>query len=131
MADKNLFNQASTQVNLLIGSQRNMILVTGFSLTISNFVKKFNYPFIDYIVVLLLCFSIAIGFKSINDFNAYLNDVREEDLDISERNLIDRWSEWVYFSYVLVSLIIIFLIIHLNMEFFKIGINKDEEIKEM
>jgi hypothetical protein len=119
MSDKNLFEQASTQLNLLISAQRNMLLVTAFSLTLATFVKNFNYPFIREIIVVLFAYSIAVGIKSILDFNAYIADVRREDLDIDENKLIDRWAQWAPFSYVLLSVIFAFLLIYLNMEFFK------------
>lgn len=122
MSDKNLFEQASTQLNLLIAAQRNMLLVAAFGLTLATFVKNFNYPFIREIIVVLFGYSIAVGIKSILDFNAYIEDVKAEDLGPDEKTLIDRWAGWVAFSYVLLIIIFFFLLIYLNMEFFKLYI---------
>lgn len=130
MSTNNLFSQASTQVNFLLLAQRNMILVTAFALTLATFIKNFNYPFVSEIIVILFSYSIAVGIKSALDFNAYIDDVFKENqgtgnngiLDDSDKNLLNRWYEWVYFTYTLISIISIFLLIYLNMEYLKIYI---------
>ena len=119
MADKNLFEQATTQVSFLLLAQRNMILIAAFSLTLATFRKSFNYPFISEIIVVLFAYAVGVGVKSIDDFNAFISDVKQEDLDNTEKDLLERWRQWVYFSYVLLSVIVIFLLIYLNMEYVK------------
>lgn len=122
-----LFDQATAQVNFLLVAQRNMILVTAFALTLATFVKNFNYPFISQIIIILFLYSIAVGIKSATDFDTYVKDVITESdvgepLDSYERKLLNRWYEWIYFTYTLIILISGLLLIYLNMEFFKIYI---------
>ena len=80
-----------------------MVLVTAFAITVTTFAKNFKYNFIKYLSSMLFIFALGSGAKSVCDFNAYLEDVREarDDLDLtdSDLELLKRWETWSYFSY--------------------------------
>ena len=115
-----LFEQASGQLNFLLLAQRNMILISAFSLALATFKTEFNYPLMKYFVVILFSYAIAVGAKSIIDFNAYIKDARvdEPTLDDNEINLLNRYEEWVYFTYALIAIIVIILLTFTQVEFF-------------
>ena len=108
-----LYGQASSQLNFLLLSHRNMVLISVFAITITTFAKQFKYNYIKYLAILLFIFALASGAKSAADFNAYMQDVREANtdatnplnLDDNDLALLDRWSTWVYFSYFLLAII--------------------------
>ena len=108
-----LYGQASSQVNMLLLSQRNMVLVSVFAITITTFAKQFKYNYIKYLSILLFIFAIASGAKSADDFNAYIEDVKADNIDpvnplnLDDRDLdlIERWRKWVYYSYFLLAII--------------------------
>lgn len=117
----NLFEQASSQLNFLLLSQRNMLLVSAFSLALATFKTSFDYPLMKFLVVILFAYAIAIGAKSIEDFNAYIKDTRNEtspSLDDKEKGLLDRYEQWVYFTYTLLGIIIFILFTFVKIEFF-------------
>jgi hypothetical protein len=117
MATPGLFDQALTQVNLLLDAQRNIILISAFGLTLATFRKNFKYPLIKEMVGVLFAYAIAVGIKSILDFNAFIIKVKHEELNEDERDLIKRWGDWVIFSYILSGIIITFFCLYLYMEF--------------
>lgn len=106
-----LFSQASTQVNMLLLSQRNMVLVTAFAITLQTFSKNFKYIYIRYLSFLLFIFAIASGSKSVQDFNAYVEDVLEDsNTQGAERDLIKRWSKWADYSYFMLAIVAFILV---------------------
>lgn len=115
-----LFEQASCQVNFLLLAQRNMILISAFSLSFAAFKNNFNYPLVRYFVVILFSYAIAVGVKSALDFKAYIKDAREDEptLAANEMDLLNRYEEWVYFTYTLLVIIIIILLTFIYVEFF-------------
>jgi len=101
-----LFSQASTQVNLLLLSQRNMVLVSAFAITLVSFAPNFKYNYVKYLAILLFIFGIASGSKSVQDFNAYIKDTLENDSgDPAEKELLDRWAKWADYSYFMLAII--------------------------
>ena len=74
--NQELFSQASTQVNMLLLSQRNMVLVSAFAITLQTFSSNFKYNYIKYLAILLFIFAISSGSKAVVDFNKYIDDVR-------------------------------------------------------
>lgn len=104
--DQELFSQSSTQVNMLLLSQRNMVLVSAFAITIQTFSANFKYIYIKYLAFLLFIFAIASGSKSVEDFNNYIEDTKNSgQLDDKERSLIDRWSNWSDYSYFMIAIV--------------------------
>ena len=115
----NLFDQLTNQVNFLLLSQRNMILVSAFSLALASFKSTFNHPLMKYFVVILFVYALAVGAKSIEDFNAYIKDTRDEgSLDSRDLNVLNRYETWVYFSYTLLGIIVLILLTFTQIEFF-------------
>jgi len=130
-----LFEQASGQLNFLLLAQRNMILISAFSLALATFKTDFNYPLMKYFVVILFAYAIAVGAKSIVDFNAYIKDAREDEPALAENeiNLLNRYEEWVYFTYALLVIIVIILLTFAQVEFFNnfhyfFGIKKNKKL---
>ena len=115
-----LFDQASGQLNFLLLAQRNMLLISAFSLALATFKTNFNYPLMKYFVIVLFAYAIAVGVKSIDDFNAYIKDAKIDDpaLAPNEINLLNRYEDWVYFSYTLIAIIVIILLTFVQVEFF-------------
>ena len=115
-----LFEQASGQLNFLLLAQRNMILISAFSLALATFKGNFNYPLMRYFVIVLFAYAIAVGVKSIDDFNAYIKDTRNDTpaLDDNEKNLLNRYEDWVIFSYILIGIIVIIMLTFTQVEFF-------------
>jgi len=104
--NQELFSQASTQVNLLLLSQRNMVLVSAFAITIQTFSTNFKYNYIKYLAILLFIFAIASGSKAVDDFNAYIDDTNKSgQLDDNERSLIVRWNKWSDYSYYMLAIV--------------------------
>lgn len=115
-----LFEQSSGQLNFLLLCQRNMILISAFSLALATFKTDYRYPYAKYLVVVLFSYAIAVGVKSSLDYNVYINDAKNDSPALSEDelNLLDRYEEWVYFTYVLIAIIAIILLTYTVMEFF-------------
>lgn len=119
-----MFNQGSTQVNFLLLSQRNMILIFAFALTFMVFSNDLKHRYmVRFIMVCLLVYSVALGIVSIINYNNYiaktrreLNDEKaEEELIDDELQILNDWGRWIYFSYALLginALIIIFYVVH-------------------
>ena len=105
--NQELFSQASTQVNMLLLSQRNMVLVTAFAITLQTFSVNFKYNYIKYLAILLFIFAIASGSKAVQDFNKYIKDTKEgsDTPDASESALLDSWSEWANYSYFMLAIV--------------------------
>jgi hypothetical protein len=129
-----LFDQATAQLNFLLLSQRNMILVSAFGLALAQFKKKLEYPFLKYLVISLFIYAIAVGSKSIQDFNYYIKDTRDTgSLHDKEVGLLNRYETWVYFSYTLIGIIIFILLTFTQIEFFNkfhniIGLHNKKKI---
>ena len=113
-----LFEQLSTQLNFLLLSQRQMILIGAFSMAIATFttnVKSKNSKriYLMYLVLFLLIYGIAMGLKAALDFNDYIEDVKKDSpLDEDEKKMVKRSKTWVYYSYLLIAVItsLIFII---------------------
>ena len=112
---QDLFQQASTQLNFLLLSQRNMILVLAFALAFLGFSHTFkNRVLIRLLVFTLMIYSLAVGVVSSID---YLDYIKKTEDELEERDfddgieLLENWKNWVNFTYALLgvnSLIIIF-----------------------
>lgn len=104
--NQELFSQSSIQVNMLLLSQRNMVLVSAFAITLQTFSNNFKYNYIKYLAVLLFIFAIASGSKAVADFNKYINDVRRSgQTDPFEIDLINRWAAWADYSYFMLAIV--------------------------
>lgn len=116
---QDLFNQASTQLNFLLLSQRNMILVMAFALAFLGFATNFKHRIIIRVLIFsLLVYSFLLGLFSTIDYKDYIGKTREElerqNFDDGE-DLLDTWSNWVNFTYALLALnglLIIFWILY-------------------
>ena len=111
-----LFEQLSTQQNFLLLSQRQMILVSAFGvalLTYRNNLPSKKYPrnvLFGYISFVLFVYAIAIGVKAAVDFYRYAEDTKNELVGKEdELHLLKRAEEWIYFSYILILLIIVLM----------------------
>ena len=115
-----LIDQATNQLNFLLLSQRNMILVSAFALTLATFKNNVGQKYIEYLVIILFSYAIAVGSKSIEDFNAYIKDAKQDNsAEPKDLDLLDRWEKWVYFSYTLLGIIILILIFYADIAIFK------------
>ena len=104
--NQELFAQASSQVNMLLLSQRNIVLVSAFAITLQTFSANFKYHYIKYLAFLLFIFAIASGTKSVMDFNKYIEDVRNSgQTDNNELELINRWAIWSDYSYFMLAIV--------------------------
>lgn len=116
---QDLFSQASTQLNFLLLTQRNMILVMAFSLTFLGFSTTFRSRImIRLIIFSFLIYSLLLGIISTIDYREYMEKTRDE---ITRQNfddgldLLDNWANWVNFTYALLALnclIILFYIFY-------------------
>jgi len=104
-----LFEQLSTQLNFLLLSQRQMILVAAFSVAIATFATNIKKMYVSYLSLLLLMYSLAVGITAAVDFNNYVNDVKNDTpkLEDDELRMLNRSKKWVYFSYIQVAIIVI------------------------
>jgi len=100
-----LFEQLSTQLNFLLLSQRQMILIAAFSVAIETFATNIKKSQITFISITLLVYSLAVGITAAVDFNKYIEDVKIDttggQIEQDEINL------WVYFTYTQVVIITI------------------------
>ena len=113
-----LFEQLSTQQNFLLLSQRQMILVSAFSvalLTYKNNLSVKKYPkqiLFVYISFVLFVYAIATGIKASIDFKTYADDARKEVAGKKdETDLLDRAEQWMYYSYLLILLVVVLMVI--------------------
>ena len=131
--NQELFSQASTQVNMLLLSQRNMVLVSAFAITLVSFAPNFKYNYIKYLAILLFIFAIASGSKSVQDFNVYIKDTRDSpNTQGAERELLDRWADWADYSYfmlAIVSFIFLNVLIIEYIEFKDYGLSWEKQKK--
>tara|TARA_Y100000310_G_C20424681_1_gene688450 strand:+ start:300 stop:668 length:369 start_codon:yes stop_codon:yes gene_type:complete len=104
-----LFEQLSTQLNFLLLSQRQMILIAAFSIAIAAFATNIKKLHIAFISITLLVYSLAVGITAAVDFNNYIEDVKNDTtptpLEPDELRLINRSKKWVYFTYAQVVII--------------------------
>ena len=115
-----LFEQLSTQQNFLLLSQRQIILVSAFGvalLTYKNNLSSKKYPnqvLFSYIAFVLFTYAIALGIKAAVDFKTYADDAKKELVGKKdELEFLKRAEEWMYFSYVLIVMVIVLMIIFL------------------
>ena len=117
-----LFDQLSTQLNFLLLSQRQMILTSAFGvalLTFANNIRKsfgFKKIYITYLSLLLFFYAIMVGFKAVFDFEDYIGEVKEEkNISNNELSMIKRSNSWRYYSYTLIAIILLVLIMIIRM----------------
>ena len=111
-----LFEQLSTQLNFLLLSQRQMILVAAFAVAISTYAKNIKKYYISYVSLMLLVYSLAVGITAAVDFNEYINDIKEDSppLEADELRMVNRSKKWIYFSYVQIFIIIILVLVFIK-----------------
>ena len=106
-----LFEQLSTQLNFLLLSQRQMILVAAFSVAIATFATNIKKLDVAFISIMLLIYSLAVGITAAVDFNNYIEDVKNDTtngpLEEDELRLVNRSKKWVYFTYAQIAIITI------------------------
>ena len=113
-----LFDQLSTQQNFLLLAQRQMILVSAFSVALLTYKSNLptqKYPrhaLFGYISFVLFAYAIATGVKSAIDFQKFADDTRKEiSGKQDELELLQRAEDWMYFSYLLIFLVVALMII--------------------
>ena len=108
-----LFEQLSTQLNFLLLSQRQMILIAAFSVAIATFATNIKKLDVAFISIMLLVYSLAVGITAVVDFNNYIEDVKNDTtngtngLEPDELRLVNRSKKWVYFTYAQIVIITI------------------------
>lgn len=106
-----LFEQLSTQLNFLLLSQRQMILIAAFSVAIATFATNIKKLDVAFISIMLLVYSLAVGITAVVDFNDYIEDVKNDTtngtLEEDELRLVNRSKKWVYFTYAQIVIITI------------------------
>ena len=117
-----LFDQLSTQLNFLLLSQRQMILTSAFAvaiLTFSNNIRKsFNFKkiYLTYLSLSLFVYGIASGLKAVLDFEDYIGEVKEEsNITKNELSMIKRGNSWRYFSYTLIAILLLVVVMIIKM----------------
>jgi hypothetical protein len=119
MSGFTIIDQATQQLNFLLMAQRNIVLISAFAITLATFKKNFDYPFMDFLVLVLLIYSIGVGVKSALDFDAYVKDAKEDTgATDNELDLLARYEEWVYFTYILIGIVIFIILTFAKIEFF-------------
>jgi len=115
-----LFEQLSTQLNFLLLSQRQMILVAAFSVAIATFATNIKKLYVSYLSLMLLAYSLAVGITAAVDFNNYITDVKNDTpkLDDDELRLVNRSKKWVYFTYIQVAIIVILMSVFIRIRNF-------------
>ena len=64
-----LFEQLSTQLNFLLLSQRNMIIVSAFSVALATFSHNTRNANFKWLSLMLFVYSVAVGITAAVDFN--------------------------------------------------------------
>ena len=114
-----LFEQLSTQLNFLLLSQRQMILIAAFSVAIATFASNIKKLDVAFISIMLLVYSLAVGITAAVDFNDYIEDVKNDTtngpngLEPDELRLLNRSKKWIYFTYaqiVIISILAFFFV---------------------
>lgn len=107
-----LFEQLSTQLNFLLLSQRNMIIVSAFSVALATFAHNTKNANFKWLSLMLFVYSLAVGITAAVDFNNYITDTKNDNvvLEDDEMRMINRSQKWIYFTYAQVA-IISFLIV--------------------
>ena len=114
-----LFEQLSTQLNFLLLSQRQMILIAAFSVAIATFSSNIKKLDVAFTSIMLLVYSFAVGITAAVDFNDYIEDVKNDTtngpngLEPDELRLVNRSKKWVYFTYaqiVIITILVYFFI---------------------
>ena len=114
-----LFEQLSTQLNFLLLSQRQMILIAAFSVAIATFASNIKKLDVAFISIMLLVYSLAVGITAAVDFNDYIEDVKNDTtngpngLEPDELRLVNRSKKWIYFTYaqiVIISILAFFFV---------------------
>ena len=112
---QDLFQQSSTQLNFLLLSQREMILVMAFALAILEFSNSLKNRFIIRLLILaLLVYSLTMGVVSTSDYLDFTEKTKEElerEGFTDGLELLDNWKRWVNFTYALIAFNVIILII--------------------
>ena len=108
-----LSNNPHTVYNGMLSSQRNMFLSSSLAIGLIGFSEKFKRSNIRLTMSLfassIVLLSLWIGFKSIADFEFYLNNT-----EMPKHIPIESWSTWKYvvymYSFVLISIVMLFVI---------------------
>ena len=103
-------DQLTDQLNFLLLSQRQIVLLAAFSITMINFRKtnkiyNGNDRYFIYFAVILFIYAISVGIKSAMDFNEYISDIESENEPLTNKKMVDRAKTWVYFTYALLVMI--------------------------
>ena len=109
-----LFEQLSTQLNFLLLSQRQMILICAFAVSLIVFgAKERGFP-IMLVSLLLFLYAIAIGIKAALEFRDYIKYTRRDidggSLDRDEIRVLDRAENWILFSYVQIFITVVLIV---------------------
>lgn len=120
-----LFNQATSQLNFLLLSQRTVVLIVAFNIAFAGYVSKKDYFLSRFLIMILFIYSMAYGVVAAIDFNKYIKDTREDVKNNStscdkhkELELLDTFEKWSNFSYALVSIVIFIMLTYTKVEFF-------------
>ena len=108
-----LFQQLSTQLNFLLLSQRQMILICAFAVSLIVFgAKERGFP-IMLVSLLLFLYAIAIGIKAALEFREYIKYARRDldgaVLDEDERRLLNNAESWIIFSYIQIFITVVLI----------------------
>ena len=122
-----LFNQASSQLNFLLLSQRTVILISAFNIAFASFASTKEYYLSKFLVLILFIYSIAYGIVAAMDFNNYIKETEEDircgTIDAGkqrELDLLKNFKKWSYFSYALVGIVIFIMLTYTKVEFFNL-----------
>ena len=116
-----LFDQASVQLNFLLNAQRQIIIVSAFSVALATFSENFNHPLMKYITLLMFTYAIAFGIKAVEDFRSFIEEAKTDEppIDQNEKDLLNRWEKWIYFTYFLISIIFVLMLLFVRIDLFR------------
>jgi len=107
-------DQLTDQLNFLLLSQRQIVLLAAFSITMINFRKtnkiyNGNDIYFIYFAVVLFIYAISVGIKSAIDFNDYIAEVESGAEALVNEKMVNRAKTWVYFTYALLFMMVFVL----------------------
>lgn len=111
-----LFEHLTPQLNFLLLSQRQMILLSAFAVALATLATNMKRYQVYYISLILLIYAIAVGATAAVDFNNYINDVKNDSTPLEEDELrfVNRSQKWIYFSYAQILITIILAIVFIK-----------------
>lgn len=115
-----LFEHLTPQLNFLLLSQRQMILLSAFSVALATFASNVKKRQVYYLSLTLLIYAIAVGITAAVDFNNYIDDAKKDTpaLEQDELEFVKRSQKWVYFSYAQIVIIVALAVIFINFKSF-------------